>query len=405
MTAGERPRLLVFTTHPIQYQAPWFRAIEESGRFDLLVAFSYIPTETEQAVGFGGAFEWDIPLRDGYRSVVLAQHTLDWAPRFARRPASGFRRMLREFRPDVAMVLGWQEFSLVQAVATCRSAGVPLVVRGESNDRRPRSTVMRMLHRAFLSAFDSALAIGMANRRFYEASGFPVGRIVDAPYFVDNDRFAQQADRLRPERSALRKSWGIDERSIVVLFAGKLEPKKRPLDFLAAVARARAAGAPLHVLVAGDGELREVAEAMTRSERVPATFAGFLNQSRIPAAYAASDLLVLPSDHGETWGLVVNEAMATGLPAIVSDQVGCAADLVIDGQTGVVFPVGRIDKLAEALGLLAGDAEARLLLGARARARVHREYSVARAVDGLAAAATLAMQRHRGSSATGRGAP
>lgn len=405
MTAGERPRLLVFTTHPIQYQAPWFRAIEESGRFELLVAFSYIPTDSEQAVGFGGAFEWDIPLREGYRSIVLAQHTLDWAPRFARRPAHGIRRALREFQPDVAMVLGWQEFSLVQAAAACRAAGVPIVIRGESNDRKPRSTVVRMLHRAFLSAFDSALAIGLANRRFYEASGFPAARIVDAPYFVDNDRFAQQADRLRPERSALRASWGIDERSIVALFAGKLEPKKRPLDLLAAVTRARSAGAPVHALVVGGGELRDAAEEMTRVERIPATFAGFLNQSRIPAAYVASDLLVLPSDHGETWGLVVNEAMATGLPAVVSDQVGCAGDLVIDGETGVVFPVGRVDELANALRALACDAEVRIQLGVRARARVHHEYSVVRAVDGLAAAATLAMQRHRGSTATRRSGP
>jgi hypothetical protein len=108
LTAGERPRLVVFTSHPIQYQAPWFRAIEESGRFDLLVAFSYIPTETEQAVGFGGAFEWDIPLREGNRSVVLESADLGRAaPDWLRRPTRGAGAMLDRFRPDVVLVLGW----------------------------------------------------------------------------------------------------------------------------------------------------------------------------------------------------------------------------------------------------------------------------------------------------------
>jgi glycosyltransferase involved in cell wall biosynthesis len=89
--------------------------------------------------------------------------------------------------------------------------------------------------------------------------------------------------------------------------------------------------------------------------QLPVTLTGFLNQSEIVSAYAASDCLTLPSDHGETWGLVVNEAMACGLPAIVSDQVGCGPDLVTPGETGAIFPFGDWSALAESLCRAAAD--------------------------------------------------
>jgi glycosyltransferase involved in cell wall biosynthesis len=115
---------------------------------------------------------------------------------------------------------------------------------------------------------------------------------------------------------------------------------------------------------------------------VQTIFAGFLNQSQLGAAYAAADLLVLPSDSRETWGLVVNEAMACGRPAIVSDRVGCAGDLVTDGATGAVFPFGNVDALARHLVEFAADPQRLRRMGGQARARVQRGYSIENSVDG-----------------------
>ena len=67
---------------------------------------------------------------------------------------------------------------------------------------------------------------------------------------------------------------------------------------------------------------------------------GFVNQSELPGIYASADVLVVPSDFRETWGLVVNEAMACGTPAVVSVAVGCAPDLIMEGLTGAIFPCG-----------------------------------------------------------------
>jgi glycosyltransferase involved in cell wall biosynthesis len=156
------------------------------------------------------------------------------------------------------------------------------------------------------------------------------------------------------------------------LFCGKFIPKKRPTDVVAAAARmmAGSSGAKsVHLLFVGSGELgadlrrscrvafdadgTKSSDAATADSRPPASFAGFLNQNEISRAYVAADVLVLPSDHGETWGLVVNEAMASGLPCIVSDAVGCGEDLVEPVDSARRFALGDVGVLVEALQGLA----------------------------------------------------
>jgi glycosyltransferase involved in cell wall biosynthesis len=153
------------------------------------------------------------------------------------------------------------------------------------------------------------------------------------------------------------------------------------MDLLRALDSARTTSPNIHLLVAGTGELMEEARAFAKSFGVPVTFVGFLNQTEITRAYAAADCLVLPSDYGETWGLVVNEAMVCGLPAIVSDRVGCAADLVHEGITGGVFPCGDVDALAGKLAEFAADPERLVRMGEQAREQI-KEYSVEEAVAG-----------------------
>jgi glycosyltransferase involved in cell wall biosynthesis len=216
---------------------------------------------------------------------------------------------------------------------------------------------------------------------------------VQCPYFVDNERFAADADRLCRERASLRDRWGIPPEAFCFLFAGKLIEKKRPLDILRALSSLKAKSPPVHLLVVGEGPLRAEAEQLARRERLPVTFAGFLNQTQIGQAYAAADVLVLPSDAGETWGLVVNEAMLFGRPAIVSDRVGCWPDLVLEGETGLRFSFGDEKKLAEAMTRFVDKPEEAHRMGARARDRVLRSYSVEAAVEGtLAAVRRLALE-------------
>jgi glycosyltransferase involved in cell wall biosynthesis len=236
-----------------------------------------------------------------------------------------------------------------------------------------------------MQAFEGYLVIGKSNRNFYRQYNVPEKALFHCPYYVDNDFFAAKAVQLAPQRAMIRKAWGIDDNRRVFLFCGKLIPKKNPLDLLKAATSAKTQGGHLHILMAGDGELRGQCEAFTTEHNLPATVLGFLNQTELPKAYVAADSLVLPSDYRETWGLVVNEAMACGLPAIVSDQVGCGPDLIVPRRTGFVFPTGDVEALAAILRDLSESPDLLHEMGCRAREHI-AQYSVQAAADGIMAA-------------------
>ena len=382
-----RLRLVAVETHPIQYKAPLFRKLAADPRLDLTVFFALVPDAAQQGAGFGVAFEWDQPLRAGYRSETLANRAKrPSATAFAGCDTPEIGARLRELRPDAVLVNGWVAKTCLQALWACKRLGIPCLVRGESNLLRRRAAWKHALHGLLLRQYAGWLAIGSANREFYRFHRCPEERIFWAPYAVDNAFFAAQAAARAGRRSELRAAFGIPADAVVFLFAGKLEAKKRPTDLLAAVARLPVdLKSRVHVLVAGDGPLRGECERCARAENLPVAFAGFLNQSRLPDAYAAADVLVLPSDAGETWGLVVNEAMASGRPAVVSRAAGCCADLVVENETGRACGCGDVAGLAEILGGYVRDPAAAARQGAAAAERV-RAFSLETAAAGIVAA-------------------
>lgn len=369
------------TTHPIQYQAPLFRALAASSALDIRVLFARIPDPQEQAAGFGGAFEWDLPLRDGYDFEVLPQVDLGhWLPEYWRRPARRLRRAIANFKPDALLVMGWQEVSLLQGWLAGVLRQVPVILRGDSTLRPGHRGLYRRLAELWLRSAHRFLVVGQRNRYWYLAHGISAERLLLAPHFVDNQRFTATAAALEPSRAALRAHWSIPEQALCLLFAGKLEPKKRPLDLLAALAQARDHGAAVHGLIVGEGALKHECAEFARRAELPLTFAGFLNQSEISRAYVACDALVLPSDAGESWGLVVNEAMACGRPVLVSDAVGCAPDLVRPGQTGEQFALGDVQQLAAIIARWSGQRAQLAVMGAAARELVCEQFSIAHTV-------------------------
>ncbi len=255
-----------------------------------------------------------------------------------------------------------------------------MVARGDSLARR-RPLALRLVHKIALRLYAAFLVVGESNRAFYRACGVAPERLFDCLHFVDNARFAAGSARERSARSELRGQWRVPAGAICALFAGKLAPVKNLPLLFDALERALREERALYLLVAGDGELRASLEAAARRRQLPVTFAGFLNQSEMPRAYAAADLLVLPS-LSETWGLVVNEAMASGLPAIVSSEVGCAPDLIREGETGWVFPSGDAGALAARLVDAARSPERLAAMGESAAKLVGERYSVERAVEG-----------------------
>jgi glycosyltransferase involved in cell wall biosynthesis len=343
-------RIGFLVSHPIQYYTPIFRELAK--RCDLTVFFAHRQSAEQQAsAGFGVAFDWDIDLLSGYRSQFLTN--------VSRRPSTdhfwgcdtpGIRQEITKGRFDAFVVPGWALWSYWQAVRACRRIGVPVFVRGDSQLLGRRNPLLRSAKRlAFarlLRCFDGYLHVGQRNREYLLHYGAPPSRLFFSPHCVDNDAFRAGAEAAR------RRAIGEGVRPAgkkQILFVGKLVPRKNPLDLLQAAALLQSRGMPLEVAFAGSGELARNLEQFARTAGLAVRFHGFVNQSRLPAIYASADVVALPSDASETWGLAINEGMACGVPAVVSDAVGCGPDLVEPGGTGAVFPVGDIAGMARAL--------------------------------------------------------
>src|SRR5262245_30086379 len=384
-------RLASLVSHPIQYQAPLFRALARRPDIDFTAVFlsthGVAPTLDP---GFGQVIAFDVPLVEGYRSVFVRNR--------ARRPHTqhffgavnpGLAALIARERFDALWVHGYAQVSNWIAFATAAALRIPFLIRGDSQllvrAPLPQRGLRQLVLRTLFRGARALLYIGEQNRRFYECFGVPSDKLFFAPYGVDNAFFAERAQAARSagRREMLRARIGAAADDLVLLIVGKLMDFKRPLDVVRALARLDRRAIAVFV---GDGELRADVEAELAARNVRGLITGFINQTDLPDWYAAGDVAVLASDF-EKWGLVVNEAMACGLPVVVSDLVGCAPDLVRPGETGMVFRARDPETLAAALRPLLEEPALRARLGEGARRRVAR-YDVAATADGIAAAAT-----------------
>lgn len=383
-------RLAILASHPIQYHGPLYR--ELARRVDLEVLFAHRASPAEQArAGFGVAFEWDIDITSGYRHRFLENVSrVPGTDRFLGCDTPGIGAAIDAGSFQALTVLGWHLKSYLQAIFAAKRRGIPVLVRGDSQLATPRSSLKRaakgIAFPTLLRVFDAALYVGSRSRQYYLHFGYPESRLFSSPHCVDTDWFAKRASDL--ERASVRARLGISDEVTLVLFAGKLVPYKRPLDLIMAVAKCRAAGRAIEVLVAGDGPMRATMIARAQDLDVPLHMLGFQNQSQMPSVYAAADLLVLPSDERETWGLVANEALASGRAVIVSDACGCAADVTRDNRAGFSFPKGDICALASAVEKLSETPPSSSDFAERVEA-----HSVRAAVDGFTSALAVIDRR------------
>lgn len=385
-----RLRLAIITSHPIQYYAPLFRRLARD--LDLHVFFAHRATADDQGrAGFGTPFEWDVDLVSGYDHTFLANVSeRPGTDHFSGCDTPEIGTALRSCRFDAVLVTGWHLKSYVQGVVAAKRLGLPVMVRGDSHLETPRSAFKRaakaFAYPPLLRLFDAALYVGRRSRAYYEHYHFPNERLHFSPHCVDTDWFAERSTR--EAGLALRARLGLSVETPALLFAGKLIAMKRPMDIVAAAAHMRRKGAAVEVIVAGDGTLRSELGTIAAAAGVPIHTLGFCNQSAMPAVYAAADVLVLPSDGRETWGMVANEAIACGTPIIVSSACGCADDLAADGAVGRVFEVGDIPALAAAI-----EAVLRHPPPPRAIAALSGRYSLAAAAQGVTSALEGVLQR------------
>jgi glycosyltransferase involved in cell wall biosynthesis len=350
--------LAVLETHPIQYHVPVYRRLQETYGIPVTAIYGSDHSVTGyRDREFGVEIAWDSDLLSGYEAVFLSRvGTGHSAQATEKASVRGLGRALREATPAVALVVGYHPWFHQVALWQARRAGLRVLFRGETTDHAARrgrgkawirDRALRWLYRRC----DSLLYVGRHSLEHFRRLGCEEDRLFFSPYCVDAATFDCGEPRRADLRATTRQRWGLTESDRVFLFSGKLAPRKGP-ELLIQAVRELPAAAREHVVVGwlGSGELKGALEALaSRTPQVKVRFFGFQNQSTLSPYYHAADLLVLPSLHSETWGLVVNEALHHGVPCVVSDAVGCAPDLVKPGVTGEVFRTGSTGSLASAL--------------------------------------------------------
>lgn len=346
-----RRRVAIVVSHVIQYQDPFFRLLAQEPEIDLTVLYcSRHGAETYLDREMGTELRWDLEMLTGYRYLFL--RNFGRGEQYARLINPGIVPALVRGHYDVAIfIVGWGTVTSLLGFMACRMAGIPYFLFGDSSFPPPettaRSRIRAGLLRMLVRGAEGVMVSGALNAEYYRHYGGDPRRFFPLPFAIDNDRFAA-ASRFAPgEREALRARYGIAD-ELVIVFSGKLVPRKDPMTLLRAVEAMRHRHR-VTLFFLGHGELREELERYAREHGLRARFAGFVNQTELPKHYALGDLFVLPSTY-EPRGLVVNEAMAVGLPVIASDRVGAIGDLVRD-----VFPAGDAPALARQLDALIDD--------------------------------------------------
>jgi glycosyltransferase involved in cell wall biosynthesis len=363
--SGRPVHVVLVSPEPTPYRSPLLDRVAARPEVQLTVAYA------ARTVASRG---WEV--EPAHRAVVLRGVRIPGLRRVLRHEypvTPGIWRLLRDEHPDVLVATGWSTFASQAALVWARRRRMPYVLLVSSHDDDPRPGWRRALKRLVVPRLvrgaAGALVLGTRSRASLLARGADPARVRLFANTVDVDAWSVRAEALAERREALRAEIGAAPEDVVVLSVARLAPEKGLSTLVRAAA---AAGRPeLLLVVAGDGPERERLAAEAREAGVRLGLLGDLAWERLGKVYAAADVFALLST-SEPWGVVVNEAMATGLPIVLSESVGAAPDLLEDGVNGILVPSGDARRAGEALSRLATDPSLRAAMSARSRELVRR---------------------------------
>jgi len=351
-------KLAIISTHPIQYNAPFFRILAERKKIEIKVFYTW--SQSKEGIkydpGFGKNIEWDIPLLEGYNYTFVENIAPNpGSHHFAGIQNPNLIKEIKNWGAEAVLVYGWNFKSHLATLRYFKNK-IPVFFRGDSTLLNETAGFKKIIRRFFLkyiySFVDFAFYVGIANKAYFKAHGLGEEQLVFMPHAIDNKRF-----ELNEKNAAagvwIRHKYAINTEAMVFLFAGKLDSNKNVVFLINSFIAIKTQNCFL--LIAGTGmqeeELKEIACKHTNIK-----FLGFQNQEQMLGIYASANIFVLPSIN-ETWGLSMNEAMAAGLAIIASNGCGGAYDLIKDGINGFVFKLKDINSLNNAFSYLTENNE------------------------------------------------
>lgn len=347
-------KLAIITTHPIQYNAPLFALLTARGRVELKVFYTWGEDvlKAKYDPGFQRVVNWDIPLLEGY-NYAFVKNT-------AAKPGSHHFRGIDnptlnaeivQWGADAVLIYGWSFKSHFKAIRFFYGR-IPVLFRGDSTFVTVQSGLKTFLRKRFLKFVyrhvDYCLYVGTNNRRYYELCSVPERKLIFAPHAVDNARFKDTRGEYQQQADAMKSEMGIPREAVTLLFAGKLTEDKNAQLLIKSMDHLSSLPYPHHLIIVGNGpyeqELKAIAGGNPNIHFLP-----FQNQAMMPVVYRLGDIFIMPTKISDTWGLAINEAMASGRPVLVSSSCGAAIDLVKDGRNGYVFDSRNEDDFLEKL--------------------------------------------------------
>ena len=340
-------KLAIVSTHPIQYNAPIFRLLTKRKNIQIKVFYTWGEQvlQNKYDPGFGKEIQWDIPLLDGY--------DFEWMKNIAKHPGSHHFRgiitpllnfSIENWGADAVLIFGWNYYAHLSCLRYFKRKKIVLF-RGDStlfgrNDGFIKENLKTIFLRWVYSHVDYALFVGSENKKYFKKFGLKDKQLKFVPHAVDNNIFDSIED------DSIRKKLRIDDDCILFLFSGKFQELKNPILLINAFVKID--NLKSHLLIVGNGyyenKMKSHVSLFSADIQARIHFMDFVNQSKMPQLYKNCDVFVLPSK-SETWGLSINEAMASSKSVIVSNVCGCHVDLVFEGVNGFVFKNNDLDSL------------------------------------------------------------
>ena len=365
MTAPAKTKVAVITPSPTPYRVPFFRRLAQCEEIAVKVFFLTAKSPTRP---------WQADL-DGFEWEVLRGVSVPMGRRWRYRISPSIISRLRRGRFDCIVVGGYNHFTTEAAIVYAILTDTPWCLMSESHSLKARGAfkvaLKRVLLGPILRRMGAAMVTGTLAKEYLQTFGVPAPAIFTVSNIPDVAWFRDAAEAARPRRDELKGRLGVAGKR-VILFAGRLIEEKGIRVLIDAFAAARASRPDLALVLVGNGSRSREFQALVAGKNLADVhFLGFRSQSGLPEIYAAADVFVLPS-LSEPWGVVVCEAMACGLPVIVSDRVGASADLVEEGQNGFVVEAGDAAALAARIIDVFADDVRRALMAARSRDIISR---------------------------------
>jgi glycosyltransferase involved in cell wall biosynthesis len=351
-------KLIVFDSHPVQYRVPVWQCLEKKYPQMLHVVYaSDCSMKGFKDDGFGKTFAWDEPMLEGYSYTILGNENGIPLAGWNSLSGKGIWEVLSKQKPQAVLLTGLNYRYDLTVLVYSKLKGISVWLRCETQDfsverSKVKSVLRKIIYGVLYNFIDKFFYIGELNKKHYLAHGVSQNTLFPAKYCTVNRYQGMSENTKVANRNRLRSDQEINEDKCVIGFSGKFIPKKNPqilyemIEFLPIDIRNK-----LVLYFVGSGELEEVlkkkAKEIELQYGIKSVFTGFINQSEIGLHYLVMDIFVLPSKRmGETWGLVVNEAMQAGCAIVISDAVGCGEDFKKLERVGI-FTENNGKNLAE----------------------------------------------------------